>query len=180
MVTHHPKDGHPTGRKDTTDSEFGTYLDSAHKTKTRWELPWMFNYHPLDGHPPTQGWSPTRRKYTTNSINYCHTRLHLGFSAKLRVWQVPACKMEPRSGIIFAPYAISPCSTRPDPTTRRVSLKMLLEHVWRLCGVPILVWTPDHVTNAMNGHPPSLGWSPPTQGWSPIRRKYTTASKFGT
>ena len=35
MVTHHPKDGHPTGRKDTTDSEFGTYLDSAHKTKTR-------------------------------------------------------------------------------------------------------------------------------------------------
>ena len=39
--------------------------------------------------------------------------------------------------------------------------------------------TPDHVTNTMNGHPPSLGWSPPTQGWSPIRRKYSTASKFG-
>ena len=41
----------------------------------------------------------------------CHTRLHLGFSAKLRIWQVPACKMEPRSGIIFDPYAISPCSS---------------------------------------------------------------------
>ena len=26
--------------------------------------------------------------------------LHLGFSAKLRIWQVSACKMEPRSGII--------------------------------------------------------------------------------
>ena len=31
---------------------------------------------------------------------YGHTRLNLGFSAKLRIWQVPACKMEPRSGII--------------------------------------------------------------------------------
>ena len=58
-------------------------------------------------------------------ISYCHTLLHLGFSDKLRVWQVPACKMGPRSGMFFAPYAISPCSTRPDPTTRRVSLNML-------------------------------------------------------
>ena len=69
---------------------------------------------------------------------------------------------------------------RPDPTTRRVSLKMPLKHVWRLCGVPTLVWTPDQLTTAMNGHLPSLGWSPPTQGWSPTRRKYTTDSKFGT
>ena len=30
----------------------------------------------------------------------CHTRLHLGFSAKLKILQVPACKMEPRSGYI--------------------------------------------------------------------------------
>ena len=26
---------------------------------------------------------------------YCHTRLHLGFSAQLRILQVSACKMEP-------------------------------------------------------------------------------------
>ena len=32
---------------------------------------------------------------------YCHTRLHLGFSAKLRIWQVPACKMEPQSDYIM-------------------------------------------------------------------------------
>ena len=32
---------------------------------------------------------------------HCHTRLHFGFSAKLGIWQVPACKMEPRSGYIF-------------------------------------------------------------------------------
>ena len=27
--------------------------------------------------------------------------LHLEFSAKLRIWQVPTCKMEPQSGIIL-------------------------------------------------------------------------------
>ena len=36
--------------------------------------------------------------------NYCHTRLHLGFSAKLRIWQVPTCKMEPQSGFITTDY----------------------------------------------------------------------------
>ena len=34
------------------------------------------------------------------TVWFCHTRLHLGFSAKLKIWQVPTCKMEPRSGII--------------------------------------------------------------------------------
>ena len=31
-----------------------------HKIKTRWQLSWMVSYHPLDGHPPSQGqgWSP--------------------------------------------------------------------------------------------------------------------------
>ena len=43
------------------------------------------------------------------SDDNCHTRLHLGFYAKMRIWQVSACKMEPRSGIIFA-------QNRPDPT----------------------------------------------------------------
>ena len=28
-------------------------------------------------------------------------RLHLGFSAKLRIWQISTCKMEPRSGTII-------------------------------------------------------------------------------
>ena len=32
---------------------------------------------------------------------YCHPRLHLGFSAQLRIWQVPTCKMEPRSSYIM-------------------------------------------------------------------------------
>ena len=37
----------------------------------------------------------------TSTGTNCHTRLHLGFSAKLRIWQVPACKMEPQRGIIL-------------------------------------------------------------------------------
>ena len=32
---------------------------------------------------------------TSSCSSFCHTRLHLGFSVKLRIWQVPACKMEP-------------------------------------------------------------------------------------
>ena len=42
-----------------------------------------------------------------NGYVYCHTRLYLGFSAKLIIWQVPAWKMDPRRGIIF-------CKNRPD------------------------------------------------------------------
>ena len=46
---------------------------------------------------------------------FCHTQLHLGFSAKLRIWQVPTCKMEPRSGIIIMLVMISPCSSYYKP-----------------------------------------------------------------
>ena len=47
-----------------------------------------------------------RRKKCRNGhavlrINFCHTRLHLGFSAKMRIWQVAACKMEPQRGIVL-------------------------------------------------------------------------------
>ena len=42
--------------------------------------------------------------------------LHLGFSAKLRIWQVPTCKMEPRSGYIMQ---LEP----PTHPAHRISLK---------------------------------------------------------
>ena len=48
-------------------------------------------------------------------LPYCHTRLHLGFSAKLRIWQVSACNMEPLSGISF----VQDQPDTADPTTRR-------------------------------------------------------------
>ena len=59
--------------------------------------------------------------------------LHLGFSAKLKIWQVPACKMEPRSGII---------SWKNRPPTRPYGFS------WTdiLCSVPTLVWTTDQIT----------------------------------
>ena len=49
-----------------------------------------------------------------NGYVYYHTRLHLWFSAKLRIWQVPACNMETRSGIIFCKNR--PNTSRPHPT----------------------------------------------------------------
>ena len=51
-----------------------------------------------------------------NYEGYCHTRLHLGFSAKLRIEQESSCKMEPRSGIIFGQDPTRPDTTLPDPT----------------------------------------------------------------
>ena len=56
---------------------------------------------------------------------YCHTRLHLGFSAKLRIEQVPASKMEPQSGIII--FVRNRLSGRPaDHTTTSIFLSASL------------------------------------------------------
>ena len=46
-------------------------------------------------------------------LSYCLTRLHLGFSAELRIWQALASQMEPQSGIIFG-------QNQPDPPDRLV------------------------------------------------------------
>ena len=49
----------------------------------------------------------------SHTVHYfCHTRLHLGFSAKLRIWQVQACKMEPLSSNIFCKKQLVPPSTK--------------------------------------------------------------------
>ena len=45
----------------------------------------------------------------------CHTRLHLGFSTKLKIWQVPTCKMDPWSGIILWIVTHQPTTTH-SPT----------------------------------------------------------------
>ena len=50
--------------------------------------------------------SPLKNAICLKDVGYCHTWLHLGFSAKLGIWQVPTCKMEPQSGYIF-------CQNRP-------------------------------------------------------------------
>ena len=56
-----------------------------------------------------------QQKHAGTSENYIFATLglHLGFSAKLRIWQVPTCKMEPRSGMI-----IDLLTTHPPATAR--------------------------------------------------------------
>ena len=48
-----------------------------------------------------------------NITHCCHTRLHLGFSAMLKIQQVSACKMEPQSGMIMY---LGPTTQTPQPT----------------------------------------------------------------
>ena len=38
-------------------------------------------------------WWHSSRSFCTH---YCHTRLHHWFPARLKIWQIPACKMEPQ------------------------------------------------------------------------------------
>ena len=97
---------------------------------------------------------------TATMMEYCHTRLHLGFSAKLGIWQVPTCKMEPRSGYIFCqnrPATRPP--GRPPPDHMDVRLARKLEFVGclvllMLCGVPTPIVHPIHKLCAVS--PPSL------------------------
>ena len=44
---------------------------------------------------------------------YCHIRLHLVFSALLKILQIAACKMEPRSGTIITEPASQPATRVP-------------------------------------------------------------------
>ena len=44
--------------------------------------------------------SPLAPMAQRNTGKYCHTQLHLGFSAGLKI-QVPTCKMEPQRGCIM-------------------------------------------------------------------------------
>ena len=64
--------------------------------------------------PPT-GSNDLSEMYTSICSWYVATLgLHLGISAKLRFWQVSACKMEPQSGIIS--WKNRSDQTWPDPT----------------------------------------------------------------
>ena len=107
----------------------------------------------VDGHLTSQGWSPTFPKMVTHHPqDYCHTRLHLGFSANLRIWQVPACKMEPQRGIIL---------TKP-PATRRTPFSNRSNDYWEpvlMCGVPPY-WPPVQKVCAV---------SPPPY-WHPVQK----------
>ena len=75
--------------------------------------------------------------FSSPMFHYSHIRLHLGFPAMLKIWQVPACKMEPQRGIIiwrnlFPP---APAAARTHPPAAKLFLSML-------CGVPTQILAP--------------------------------------
>ena len=59
--------------------------------------------------------------------------LYLRFSAKLKIWQIPACKMEPQSGYIMQ---LGPPTHQPH----RISWKS--EAFFKCCAVSPLQWFP--------------------------------------
>ena len=64
----------------------------------------------------------TFKMFRMQIYTYCHTRLHLGFSAKLRIWQASACKMEPRSGYIS-------CKTPTHPPCHLSLERLVSQHI---------------------------------------------------
>ena len=79
----------------------------------------------------------------------CHTRLHLGCSAKVKTWQVPTGKMEPQSGIIFC---LKWLAGRPagHPTTpmlkqkERPHIVLVCPHL--LCLSPPIMSVPTYMS----------------------------------
>ena len=69
---------------------------------------------------------------------FCHTRLHLGFSAK----QVSACKMEPQSGFMI--YLVQP--PVPHPYLSFSSLTQLVASSRRYVRCPSLMLCGIHIT----------------------------------
>ena len=90
---------------------------------------------------------------SSGPMTYCHTRLHLGFPAMLKIWQVPACKMEPQRGIIIwrNSFPPAPAAARTRSTTLNASkidsfsclnsLKCVKHALNRFTISRVLVWT---------------------------------------
>ena len=65
---------------------------------------------------------------------YWHTRFHLGFSAKLRIYQVPTCKMEPQIGIII--IRNQPADHPTDHPTTSIFEDLYPSFHWNLVPCP--------------------------------------------
>ena len=73
----------------------------------------------------------------------CLTELHLRFSAKLRIGQVSACKMEPQSGLIFwRNHPPTPQKQRKIKNYFRRAQADLSHVLSMLCGVPTVIVPP--------------------------------------
>ena len=103
--------------------------------------------------------------------NFCHAQLHLWFSAKPRIWQVPACKMEPQCGIIIwrNSFPPAPAAKRTDPPATKLFLSML-------CGVPTPILPPIFKVCAPIFSKKTLGFLP-SLGRSPTNPRMVTHQK---
>ena len=89
MVTNQPKDGNTN--KEVYYRHGILHLHFTRKTNTRWQLPWMVTHHSSDGHPPTQGRSPTTPRMVTHQkeVYYILGIWHLHFTHKTNTrWQL--------------------------------------------------------------------------------------------
>ena len=102
----------------------------------------LVTYHPLDGHPLTLGWSPTRRKCTTDLEFGTYTLLSkLTPGDNCQGWSPTIPRMvthQPKDG-----HPTEACMLQ----TRNLTLRLISQNY-------------DKVTTARNGHLPSLEWSP--------------------
>ena len=72
------------------------------------------------------------------SKTFCHTRLHLGLSAGLKIFQVPTCKMEPQRGCIMQRTPSTQPLTKPHNLFLQccaVSPPQMIHHQQSVCGV---------------------------------------------
>ena len=88
-------------------------------------------------HSHTKSYTVRHRHIIYSHTNFATLGLHLGFSAKLKILQVSACKMEPRSGYIILLYSgdhpsvgnqnlvcLSFCPVRPPNSVSVLGTKM--------------------------------------------------------
>ena len=134
----------PTIRTCTTDLEFGTYTfltkltpgDNCHGWSTT--ILRMVVHQPKDGHPPILGWSPTRKKCTTDYILL--TNLTPGDNCL--GWLPTFTRMDPHQ-----PKNAHPPTSGWSPTRRKFTTyfkfgtytlltKIRLGHIPSLCGSP--------------------------------------------
>ena len=67
---------------------------------------------------------------------YCQNWNYLGSSAKLRIWQVPACKIDPQSGYFSCNNPPNNPPTYPPGKFERLYLSIVLLLLSMLCSVP--------------------------------------------
>ena len=154
--------------------EFGTYtlltkltrVDNCHEWSPT--ILRMVVHQPKDGHPPTLGWSPTRRKCTTDFKFGTYTLLtKMRLGENCHGWSPTNPRISPTNPRMF--------TTSPRMVTHQKEMyyKLQIGHLNITYKTTTRLQLPCLVTYyPYDSHQPTLGWSP-------IRRKCTTDLKFG-